>query len=176
MSNGLNIEGLLRKTKRMKVVVLALSLVVGVLLSIIIGLISIPSLLVKGIPRLVSRPPDSTIDIYHDFNLWSIDRQVKESSIILRSKYVEDRGNVKCVIVEALKLQPNSSLPYKIGDEMPELNIVNKGGVVYGDGQVVFFVGNPGRMQYAISYSGQQVGGGDGKTIGGIKAIVAGHS
>jgi hypothetical protein len=137
-------------------------LVAVVVLSSAASLFMRPSVIVPPaarpeIPRGVA-PPGYEHQSFHDNPL---DKQIQAASVIAVAKYEKEGDRLKCMIGEILKQAPDTEFYYKVGDEYEMCGRVPKGTESYGDGQVMFFVGNPAEFRYSTSYSGNRMGRGD---------------
>lgn len=89
-----------------------------------------------------------------------IDEQIKRASVIALARYERaSDGEMKAVIKEFLKKEPNVQIYYKVGDEYAPSSYYPGGKTVYGDGVVIFFTGSPATMQLSMTYSGDRIHG-----------------
>lgn len=94
---------------------------------------------------------------YNGFDEWPSERKVSEASAIIVTTVKGSGKDARDVITEVIKQAPGVEFHYKVGDtydmgwgsrvqneaDMPELG---------SRGQIVFFVGSPASMNYAVSY------------------------
>ena len=92
------------------------------------------------------------------FHEYSVDEKIAAASVIATCKYQKDGDKLKCVIAEVLKRSPNTDFYFKVGDEYPDGSRFAKADVIYGDGQLIFFVGNPAQARYSTSIFGDRLG------------------
>lgn len=95
-------------------------------------------------------------DSYSGFHNWPIEKQIDAASVIALTKHDAGAGKIKSVIVEFLKFKPGTTFYYKVGDEYGSEYSVREH-TAYGDGQVMFFVGNPARLRYSTTYSHDRI-------------------
>ena len=103
-----------------------------------------------------SRPSRMSVDI-PDFHALPPEKQIEAASAIVIAKYEKEGDRNKCVMSEVLKLAPGTKLYYKVGDEFPHCSHDIKPNENRGDGQIMFFVGNPAQFRYSSSFSGDRL-------------------
>ena len=91
-------------------------------------------------------------DPYDDFFNWPIEKQIEEASVIALTIWETDAGNLKCIVKEFLKTDPEATFYYNVGEEYKPHSKYPKKDTNYGDGEVLFFVGSPASMRYSITY------------------------
>jgi hypothetical protein len=96
---------------------------------------------------------------YSDISELPLGKRIEASSVILIAKYQKDGDRNKCVISEILKLVPETKFQYNIGDEFQHCSHYPKSDENRGDGQLVFFVGNPAEYRYASMIYGGSLSG-----------------
>jgi hypothetical protein len=94
---------------------------------------------------------------FNGFPDWPLDRQIKAATVIAIVKYVKDGDRHKAVFSEFLKKDPGLNFYYKVGDEWERGGFYAREGVSRGDGQIVFFTGNPPFMKYGCSMHGTRI-------------------
>lgn len=94
------------------------------------------------------------------FHELGVEGQIKQATVIALAKYERSpNGQMKAVIKEFLKKDPNTTLYYNIGDEFPSSSYFPKEGTNYGDGVVIFFTGSPATMSMSMTFSGDRIHG-----------------
>ena len=89
------------------------------------------------------------------FHELGLEEQIQKSSIIAMAKYEPSPdGQMKAIIKEFLKKDPNVTFYHKLGEEYPSSSYYPKDNTSYGDGVIIFFTGSPARMRMSMSYSG----------------------
>jgi hypothetical protein len=88
---------------------------------------------------------------------WPLDRQIKAATVIAIVKYEKDGDRHRAVFSEFLKKDPGIKFYYKVGDEWERGGFYAREGVSHGDGQIVFFTGNPPFMRYSCSMHGTRI-------------------
>ena len=99
------------------------------------------------------------VERYEKFYELPIEKQIDAASVIALAKYQKDGDRMKCVITEILKQAPNTKFYYNIGDEYRQCSHYSKPGEDRGDGQIMFFVGNPAEFRYSSSFRGDRLTG-----------------
>jgi hypothetical protein len=87
------------------------------------------------------------------------EKQIEAASVIALAKYQKDGDRMKCVISEILKKAPETKFYYKVGDEYGQCSHYMKPGEDRGDGQIMFFVGNPAQFRFSASFRGDRLTG-----------------
>ncbi|MDH5797452.1 MAG: hypothetical protein OEZ19_02720 [Paracoccaceae bacterium] len=104
----------------------------------------------------IEPPPKHEIP-FHDL---PIEGQIQHSSVIALAKYEPaPDGQLKAIIKEFFKKDPGVTIYYDIGDEHALSSHYPKDNTKYGDGEIIFFTGNPATMRMSISYSGNRIHG-----------------
>lgn len=99
---------------------------------------------------------------HEKFHELPIEKQIAAASVIAIAKYQKDGEKLKCVVSEVLKRSPDTAFYFKVGDEFPDCSRYPRPDVSYGEGMVMFFVGNPAQMRYSTSiYENRLIGVGD---------------
>jgi hypothetical protein len=96
---------------------------------------------------------------YENFYALPLEKQIDAASVIAIAKYQQDGERNKCMISEILKVAPGTKFYYNVGDEFRQCSHYRKPGEERGDGQLMFFVGNPAEFRYSSSFRGDRVGG-----------------
>lgn len=109
----------------------------------------------SGASTLLTTPHEN----FHEF---PIEKKIAAASVVAIAKYQREDEKLKCVISEILKHSPDTAFYYKVGDEYPECSRYPRPDVSYGEGMVMFFVGNPAQSRYSTSiYENRLPGVGD---------------
>lgn len=86
----------------------------------------------------------------------------KASAVLLTSNQPSKEG-FKSIVAEIVKIEPGTTIEYKVGDEFPHLGGPRheKDGTTrtYGDGNVVFLAGSPAMMRCAYSFDNGRITG-----------------
>ncbi len=94
-----------------------------------------------------------------NFYSWPVERKIASSSLILRTEWKLIDGVHRCMIAEVIKRVGSDSRLYRVGDEYPIDNIRAKEGLDLGEGQILFFTGEPPSWQYSsVIRDGRVVG------------------
>jgi hypothetical protein len=96
---------------------------------------------------------------YSDISELPLEKQIEVSSVIVITKYQKEGDRNKCVIAEILKLVPGTKFHYSVGDEYRQCSHYPKVGESHGDGQLMFFVGNPAQFRYSSTFNGERLSG-----------------
>jgi len=92
------------------------------------------------------------------FHELELDQQIEQSSVIAIARYEPgNNGEVKAIITEILKKDPNTTFYYNIGDEYKSSSYYPRDNTRYGDGVVIFFTGSPANMRMSMSYHGDRI-------------------
>jgi len=95
----------------------------------------------------------------NNFYQWPVEKQIAAASVVALAKYQKDGDRTKCVVSEILKQAPDTKFYYNVGDEFPQCSHYPKAGEDRGDGQVVFFVGNPAQFRFSSAIRGNRISG-----------------
>jgi hypothetical protein len=94
------------------------------------------------------------------FHELPLDEQIRQASVIAIARYEPaPDGQMKAVIKEFLKNDPDTTLYYKIGDEYASGSFYPEAGAERGDGIVIFFQGSPAGLTMSMNYSGDRIPG-----------------
>lgn len=108
----------------------------------------------------VSRNPQMFYEAEPPFQEMQLEEKIRKSSVIALAKYEPSPdGKMKAIIREFLKIEPGTTLYYKVGDEHASSSYYPKNNTSYGDGLVIFFVGSPAEMRMSMSYEGDRIRG-----------------
>ena len=157
-------EAVARAVRRLTIAVWALTTVLAVLLGMYF-VAYIPFLSMMGEspsePRPTSGP--STVskltDRYNKFYEWPPEKQIDAASVIALAKYQKNGDRMKCIISEILKKAPETKFYYNVGDEYGQCSHYLRPGEDRGDGQIMFFVGNPAEFRFSTSLRGDRLSG-----------------
>ena len=95
-----------------------------------------------------------------DFWEMSIEEKIENASVIAVTRYEQSEdGMTKSIITEILKQEPGTKSKYQAGDEFAQGSFYPGADRGRGDGQVIFFAGNPASFQYFTSYEGERIPG-----------------
>ena len=153
-----------RAVRRLTIAVWALTAVLAVFVGMYL-VAYIPYFSAMGSPSDEPRPsggisaPSVFVDRYENFYEWPLEKQIDAASVIALAKYQKDGDRMKCVLSEILKQAPDTKFYYNIGDEFRQCSHYSKAGESRGDGQIIFFVGNPAQMRYSSTFRGDRLTG-----------------
>lgn len=99
---------------------------------------------------------EEKLEGFHD---WPLQKRIDAASVVAIARFEKRGDRLKAVITEVLKKSAQTDFYYKVGDEYVEGGRQIEPNTKYGDGMIVFFVGSPARMKYAMSFHGDRVGG-----------------
>ncbi len=94
-------------------------------------------------------------DPYAGFHRWPIEKQISESTLVLMYSYKSDGENVRAVIEEILKKDPNIEFNQKVGETLSSW--VGPHEKKLGDGVIVFFVGPELSQRQSVFYHDNRV-------------------
>ncbi len=120
----------------------------------------------------VRQQPESE-ELERPFHNLPPEEMIKQASVILLTKYEAEGTKLKAVVTEVVKREPDTTLYYAVGDEYHHLSRWSGETEVYGEGNVVFFVGSPAQMRTAYSYSEDRIGGLGGMPLSVLRALAA---
>lgn len=103
-------------------------------------------------------PPSRAEFRYENLHALPLEKQIEAASVIAVAKYEKDGERNKCVIAEILKQAPDTKFYYRVGDEFRQCSHYPKPGESRGDGQLMFFVGDPADFRYSTTFHGDRVG------------------
>ena len=90
----------------------------------------------------------------------SIEEKIEKATVIAVTRYEQaDDGMMRSTITEILKQEPGISSKYEVGSEFAQGSFYPSEERAYGDGDIIFFTGNPASFQYSTSYEGGRIGG-----------------
>ena len=157
-------EAIVRAIRRLTIAVWALTAVLAVFVRMYL-VAYIPYFSMMGDspsePRSSSSPSVASklTDRYNKFFEWPPEKQIEAASVIAIAKYQKDGDRMKCVISEILKKAPDTKFYYNVGDEYGQCSHYMKPGEDRGDGQIMFFVGNPAEFRFSASFRGDRLTG-----------------
>lgn len=106
--------------------------------------------------------PDRYMDKYDGFHDWPVEKQIEGASVIALTVWEKDETKLKCIIKEILKIEPETTFYYNLGQEYTSQSRYPKENTSYGDGEIIFFTGSPASMRYSTTYKdGRILGMGD---------------
>jgi hypothetical protein len=155
---GLVVRALRRLTIAIWALTAVLAVFVGMYLVAYLPSFSSPSSATVETERAPASLPKSEAR-HPDFYAMPLEKQIEAASAIAIAKYQKDGDRSKCVISEILKLTPGTKFYYSVGDEFRQCSHYPKANESRGDGQLMFFVGNPAEFRYSASFHGDRVGG-----------------
>ena len=97
-------------------------------------------------------PAKDYTDPYENFYHWPLDKKIERASVILLIEWDKDGPMLKAMIKEILKIEPNTVLYYKVGQEFESQSLYPKENTSYGDGQLVFMTGSPASMRVSTTH------------------------
>ena len=105
--------------------------------------------------------PDALRDVGRPvFHELPLEEQIRQASVIALARYEPaPDGQMKAVVKEFLKKDPDTTLRYNIGDEYPTGSFYPEAGTDRGDGIVIFFQGSPADLTMSMNYSGDRIRG-----------------
>ncbi|MFM9841996.1 MAG: hypothetical protein ACKVOI_03405 [Dongiaceae bacterium] len=87
----------------------------------------------------------------------SVEQKIREATVVVLARYQKDGSKLHCPISEILKHAPGIRFEFKVGDEFGWCNHEIEPGTEYGDGQIIYFQGNPARPRFATTFSGDRL-------------------
>lgn len=110
---------------------------------------------------------------YESFNEWPLEKQIQEATVIAVGQNKEDNGEIRCVITEIIKRSPGIKFNLKIGDECEQGRYHRHNKLQnFGDGQIMFFTGNPATIKLLLAYSNNRIRVNE-MTIGDLRGKIA---
>src|SRR5262245_223554 len=91
-----------------------------------------------------------------------LEHKIRESTVIALARYQRDGNKLRCPISEILKQAPGIEFRFKVGDEIDWCNFMGDPDTTHGDGQIIFFQGNPARARFGTTFSGDRLFDDDG--------------
>ena len=155
-------EVLVRAVRRLTTAVWVLVALVAIIVSL--NLISYVPWLFEMIdsrssPSNAQSPRAPSAERFENLHEMPVEQLVKAASVIAISTHTLDAGKGKCVLAEILKQDPGVRFYYKIGDNFRHCSFDPADGSMHGEGQVMFFTGNPASFSYSTTYFGGRVSG-----------------
>jgi len=107
-----------------------------------------------------SRTPqfDSTAD-FNGFSALPLDQKLRRASVIVITRFKPEGDSLKAMITDIPKQRPGTTFYYSVGQEFIDASTYQQAGAEYGDGVVVFLIGNPAQTVESYSYSHDRIGG-----------------
>lgn len=157
-------ESLIKAVRRLTWAVWTLSGVLAVFVAMYLGAyipyVTIGSDSTEAPPSEVpSTAPPAFVDRFEKFYELPIEQQIRAASVIALAKYQREGDRMKCVITELLKQAPDTKFYYGVGDEYRQCSHRSKPGEDRGDGQIMFFAGNPAQFRFSSSFRGDRLTG-----------------
>jgi hypothetical protein len=172
-------ESLAKAIRNLTVAVWCVCILVTTWLALTLWTLLAPSAFVRGPIPDTGRVSEyqstakSSIRDDSDFHGLPPEEKIRRSSVVLIVEHREEKERIKAIVKEILKKTPNTHLYYNIGDEYTELSHIRSGDEIYGDGQVVFLVGNPAEMRSSYSFTGGRIGGLGQMPLAKLRELVA---
>lgn len=101
-----------------------------------------------------------------------LEEQLEAASVVALSTWRKDGGDYRAVITEILKHREGTNFAYKVGDEVRRSRRNDRAGVDYGEGEVMFFMGSPAKLEYSIAYSEGRLRNDEGSEISALREIL----
>lgn len=149
--------------------ILSLSLLLNIYLSILLVWNMQSS---KIDSKFMSKDSIKTAQEYEDFYKFPLSQKVSDASVIAEAKHEYKDGNVVNRIINILKKSPNAKFPYKIGDVYPVFKKATNPSTDYGDGEILFFIGDDAVFLYSIAYSANSLRGEEPLSLDQFRALV----
>ena len=92
-----------------------------------------------------------------NFYAWPLEKQIQSASVIALTRFAQDGPRIKSTITEILKMAPDTTFNYRIGDEYARGSRYVRENTSYGDGEVIFFTGSPATMRYSSTYENDRL-------------------
>ncbi len=96
---------------------------------------------------------------FNSFNTLPLEQKVEHASVIVITRFQRQGNSLKAIITDIPKQRPGTSFYYSVGQEFTEVSAYQEAGTEYGDGTIIFLVGNPAQMVESYSYSKDRIGG-----------------
>jgi hypothetical protein len=157
-------ESIVRALRRLTIAVWALTAVFAVFVGMYL-VAYIPTLSITSSSPREPQPPGgaavpSRPTVQHEnFHELPLEKKIEAASVIAIAKYQKEGDRNKCIISEILRQVPDTKFYYKVGDEFRQCSHYLKPGEDRGDGQLMFFVGNPAGFRYSSSFRGERLPG-----------------
>ena len=156
-------ETVVRALRRLTTAVWALTIVVaafvGLYLALPIASLTWSSSKQHGEEPAASAPVIESLARQPDFPAMPLEKQIDAATVIAIAKYEKVGERNKCVLTEILKQSPGTKFYFKVGDELHHCSHDIKPNETRGDGQVIFFVGNPADFRLSTSFYADRLGG-----------------
>jgi hypothetical protein len=101
--------------------------------------------------------PEEAFD--NDFHARPVEEKIRRATAILVTRVEKTAVAPRELVAEIVKLKPGVRLYYKVGDEFERPSHLTSGACEdCGDrGRVVFMLGNPATMAYAVTFQGDRL-------------------
>jgi hypothetical protein len=100
------------------------------------------------------------------------DDLVRRASAVLLTSYQPSGKGFKAIVAEIVKLEPGTTIEYKVGDEFPDpVTEHPHAGYSDMDGSVFFLEGSPASMRCGYSFHDGRIGGLGDMTLDKLRAI-----
>lgn len=113
---------------------------------------------IKKVEPLHNSTSNSLVDGFYKL---SVDEKIGQSTAIIITKITKDEnGRYESHVKEILKQGKNVELYYEVGDKYQDHNYYSDetiGEQLVPDGFIVFMDGNPAKMRYSVSFSGERI-------------------
>ena len=107
-----------------------------------------------------SAPVIESFARHPDFHAMPLEKQIEAAERDRHREAYERVGERnKCVLAEILKQSPGTKFYFNVGDELRQCSHDVKPNETRGDGQLMFFVGNPADLRLSTSFFGDRFGG-----------------
>ena len=119
----------------------------------------------SGITPVVGGPGSFSCDLPPD-------DLVRRASAILLTSYQPSGKGFKAIVAEIVKLDPGTTIEYKVGDEFPDPTVEHSRAVSSDlDGSVLFLEGSPASMRCGHSFHNGRIAGLGDMTLEKLRAI-----
>lgn len=92
-----------------------------------------------------------------DFLDAPIEEKIRESTVIVLARHQSDGSHLRCSVSEILKHAPGIEFNFKVGDDLQWCDHDIEPDTTYGDGQIIFFQGNPARPRFSTTFEGDRL-------------------
>lgn len=116
---------------------------------------------VQPVSRAASKAPQDEQAAAEEFQALPLEQKIAKASAIAITRYKRDGNSLRPIITEIPKVRAGTKIHYQVGQELEVDSHQIEPGTDFGDGDVVFFTGNPAEMSQSFSYSHDRIGYGD---------------
>ena len=107
-----------------------------------------------------SRAPQfESTEEFNGFSALPLDQKIQRASVVVVTRFKREGDSLKAIITDIPKRRPATTFYYSIGQEFTEASTYQQANAGYGDGVVVFLIGNPASVVESYSYSEDRIGG-----------------